>query len=133
MSDIWLDEVKWTDDGLVPVIAQEAGTGRVMMFAWMNREALAETAAAGRAVYWSRSRQRLWRKGEASGHQQVVKSINLDCDGDVILMEIEQQGGIACHTGRKSCFYRRLENGEWRTVEPVLKDPAEIYAKDKQD
>ena len=126
--DVWLDEIKWTADGLVPVIAQESDTGRVMMFAWMNRESLAETAETGRAVYWSRSRQKLWRKGEASGHQQIVKSISLDCDEDVILLEIEQQGGIACHTGRKSCFYRRLEDGEWQTVEPVIKDPAEIYA-----
>ncbi len=127
MSD-WLDQIKWTDDGLVPAIAQETGTGKVMMFAWMNRDSLAETAATGYAVYWSRSRKKLWRKGEASGHQQLIKSINLDCDADVILLEIEQQGGIACHTGRKSCFYRRLEDGEWLTTEPVLKDPAEIYA-----
>lgn len=131
MSDAWLDEIKWTADGLVPAIAQEAGTGRVMMFAWMNRAALAQTAATGYAVYWSRSRQKLWHKGESSGFQQVVKNINLDCDGDVILLEIEQQGGIACHTGRKSCFYRRLKDGVWETVEPVLKDPAEIYAASK--
>ncbi len=127
MSD-WLDQIKWTDEGLVPAIAQETGTGKVMMFAWMNRDSLAETATTGYAVYWSRSRKKLWRKGEASGHQQLIKSINLDCDADVILLEIEQQGGIACHTGRKSCFYRRLEDGEWLTTEPVLKDPAEIYA-----
>jgi len=127
----WLDEIKWTDDGLVPVIAQDAKTGKVMMFAWMNRDSLAETVATGCAVYWSRSRQRLWRKGEASGHQQLVKNINLDCDADVILMEIEQQGGIACHTGRESCFYRRLQDGVWETVAPVLKDPAEIYANSK--
>ena len=131
MSEAWLDEIKWTNDGLVPVIAQETGTGRVMMFAWMNRAALAQTAATGYAVYWSRSRQKLWHKGESSGFQQVVKNINLDCDGDVILLEIEQQGGIACHTGRKSCFYRRLKDGVWETVEPVLKDPAEIYAASK--
>ena len=122
-----LDNLAFNDAGLVPVIAQEAGSGRVMMFAWMNRESLAETAATGYAVYWSRSRQKLWRKGESSGHQQRVMSISLDCDEDVILLEIEQQGGIACHTGRKSCFYRRLEDGEWQAVEPVLKDPAEIY------
>ena len=128
MSDAWLDEIKWTDDGLVPAIAQDANTGKVMMFAWMNRDSLAETVATGFAVYWSRSRQKLWRKGEASGHQQVVKNINLDCDADVILMEIEQQGGIACHTGRESCFYRRFQDGVWETVAPVLKDPAEIYA-----
>jgi phosphoribosyl-AMP cyclohydrolase len=127
----WLDEIQWTADGLVPAIAQETGTGRVMMFAWMNREALAETAASGYAVYWSRSRRQLWRKGESSGHRQRVLGINLDCDADVILLEIEQQGGIACHTGRKSCFYRRLENDAWQTVEPVIKDPAEIYAADK--
>lgn len=131
MSQAWLDEIKWTDDGLVPVIAQDVKTGKVMMFAWMNRDSLAETVATGFAVYWSRSRQKLWRKGEASGHQQVVKSINLDCDADVILMEIEQQGGIACHTGRESCFYRRFQDGVWETVAPVLKDPAEIYANSK--
>lgn len=127
MSIAWLDEIKWTDDGLVPAIAQETGTGKIMMFAWMNREALAETADSGYAVYWSRSRKKLWRKGEASGHQQVVKALYLDCDADVIVMEIEQQGGIACHTGRKSCFYRQFVGGEWRVVEPVIKDPAEIY------
>ncbi len=127
MSIAWLDEIKWTDDGLVPAIAQETGTGKVMMFAWMNRDALAETAGSGYAVYWSRSRKKLWRKGEASGHQQVVKAMYLDCDADVIVMEIEQQGGIACHTGRKSCFYRQFIDGEWRVVEPVIKDPAEIY------
>ena len=130
-TSAWLDEIKWTDDGLVPVIAQDVKTGQVMMFAWMNRDSLAETVATGFAVYWSRSRQKLWRKGEASGHQQVVKSINLDCDADVILMEIEQQGGIACHTGRESCFYRRFQDGVWETVAPVLKDPAEIYANSK--
>ncbi len=127
MSEQWLDEIKWTDDGLVPAIAQESGTGKILMFAWMNREALAETAASGFAVYWSRSRQKLWRKGEASGHQQQVKAMYLDCDADVIVMEIEQQGGIACHTGRKSCFYRQFVEGEWRVVEPVIKDPADIY------
>lgn len=131
MSQAWLDEIKWTDDGLVPVIAQDAKTGKVMMFAWMNRDSLVETAASGYAVYWSRSRQKLWRKGEVSGHQQLVKSINLDCDEDVILLEIEQQGGIACHTGRESCFYRRFQDGAWETVDPVLKDPAEIYANSK--
>lgn len=131
-ADAWLDEIKWTGDGLVPAIAQESGSGRVMMFAWMNRESLAETVETGYAVYWSRSRQKLWRKGEASGHQQIIKSINLDCDADVILLEIEQRGGIACHTGRKSCFFRRLKDGAWLTVEPVLKDPAEIYAGSKE-
>jgi len=127
MSDAWLDEIKWTDDGLVPAIAQEAETGQVLMFAWMNRESLAETVETGHAVYWSRSRQKLWRKGEASGHQQVVKALYLDCDADVIVMEIEQKGGIACHTGRKSCFYRKFVEGEWQVVAPVIKDPAEIY------
>lgn len=131
MTQDWLDEIKWADDGLVPAIAQDAKTGKVMMFAWMNRDSLAETVASGYAVYWSRSRQRLWRKGEASGHQQLIKSISLDCDADVILMEIEQQGGIACHTGRESCFYRRYQDGVWETVEPVLKDPAKIYANSK--
>jgi len=123
----WLDEIRWTEDGLVSVIAQQTGTGRVVMFAWMNRESLALTAEKGYAVYWSRSRKRLWRKGEESGHQQKVISIQLDCDEDVILLEIEQQGGIACHTGRESCFYRQLINGQWQAVEPVLKPPDEIY------
>ena len=127
MSEAWLDEVRWTEDGLVPVIAQDADSGEILMFAWMNREALALTAREGRAVYWSRSRQRLWPKGEASGHVQQVKDIRLDCDKDVVLLKIEQVGGIACHTGRRSCFFHRLEGGQWRAVEPVLKDPAEIY------
>ena len=129
MSDAWLDEIRWTEDGLVPVIAQQTGTGRVVMFAWMNRESLALTAEKGYAVYWSRSRKRLWRKGEESGNQQKVISIQLDCDEDVILLEIEQQGGIACHTGRHSCFYRQLIDGEWKTVEGVLKNPATLYRK----
>ena len=123
----WLDEIRWTEDGLVPVIAQQADTGRVVMFAWMNRESLALTVEKGYAVYWSRSRKRLWRKGEESGHQQKVINIELDCDEDVILLEVEQQGGIACHTGRKSCFYRQLIEGEWKVIEPVLKNPNEIY------
>ena len=127
MSDAWLDEIRWTEEGLVPVIAQQTKTGRVVMFAWMNRESLALTVEKGVAVYWSRSRQRLWRKGEESGHQQKIISIQLDCDEDVILLEIEQQGGIACHTGRESCFYRQLEKNEWQTKEPVLKDPKSIY------
>jgi len=125
----WLDEIKWTDDGLVPVIAQDADSGRVMMFAWMNREALARTADEGRAVYWSRSRRKLWPKGEESGHVQKVKSIRLDCDGDVILLDIEQVGGLACHTGRESCFYKELRDGEWVDVDPVLKNPEQIYSK----
>ena len=127
MSNAWLDEVRWTDDGLVPVIAQLADSGRVVMFAWMNKEALQLTVEKGYAVYWSRSRQRLWRKGEESGHQQKVLDIQLVCDEDVILLKIEQQGGIACHTGRESCFYRSLVDGKWQAKEAVLKDPKDIY------
>lgn len=126
----WLDEVAWTADGLVPVIAQEAGSKDVLMFAWMNREALARTVELGEAVYFSRSRGRLWHKGEESGHVQKVHDIRLDCDRDVILLTVEQRGhtpGIACHTGRHSCFFQRLEDGAWRSVEPVLKDPKSIY------
>jgi len=123
----WIDEIKWTDDGLVPAIAQDATSGRVLMFAWMNREALELTVREGRAIYWSRSRGRLWRKGEESGHVQRVKELRADCDRDVILLQIEQIGGIACHTGRASCFYRRLEEGQWVDADPVLKDPKEIY------
>lgn len=123
----WLDQVKWNDDGLVPAIAQDAASGRVLMVAWMNREALALTAAEGRAVYWSRSRRQLWRKGEESGHVQQVSDIRLDCDADVILLGVTQIGGIACHTGRESCFYRNLDNGQWRTVDAVIKDPELIY------
>ena len=128
-KESYLDEIQWTADGLVPVIAQQTGTGRVVMFAWMSRESLALTVENGYAVYWSRSRNRLWRKGEESGNQQKVISIQLDCDEDVILLEIEQQGGIACHTGRESCFYRTLENNEWVENSAVLKDPAEMYKK----
>jgi phosphoribosyl-AMP cyclohydrolase len=127
VSLVWLDEIQWTDDGLVPVIAQQHDTGRVVMFAWMNRESLALTVESGFAVYWSRSRQRLWRKGEESGHQQKVIDMQLDCDADVILLKIEQQGGIACHTGRQSCFYRSLQDGQWQATEAVLKDPQQIY------
>jgi phosphoribosyl-AMP cyclohydrolase len=123
----WLDKVNWTEDGLVPAVAQEAGSGRVLNLAWMNRDALAKTVETGEAHYWSRSRRKLWHKGEASGHVQKVKSVRLDCDEDVILLEVEQAGGIACHTGRHSCFFQRLENGVWVTTEPVLKDPQEIY------
>ncbi|MFW2373173.1 MAG: phosphoribosyl-AMP cyclohydrolase [Gammaproteobacteria bacterium] len=126
MSD-WLDEIKWTDDGLVPVIAQDANSGRVLMFAWMSRDSLALTAEKGEAVYYSRSRQKLWHKGEESGHIQIVKSIRLDCDNDVILLSIEQTGGIACHTGRESCFYKTFKNGQWLATDPVLKDPRDIY------
>ena len=129
MSESWLDEIRWTSDGLVPVIAQQNSTGKVLMFAWMNRESLALTVQQGYAVYWSRSRKRLWRKGEESGHRQKVVEIFFDCDEDVILLKIEQEGGIACHTGRESCFYRKLEDGQWRIVEPVIKDPDTIYKK----
>ena len=123
----FLDEVYWDEKGLVPVIAQDATSGRILMFAWMNREALAKTVEQGEAVYWSRSRNKLWHKGESSGHVQKVREIRLDCDNDVILLQIEQQGGIACHTGRQSCFYSRLDNGQWLAVDPVLKNPDEIY------
>jgi phosphoribosyl-AMP cyclohydrolase len=123
----WLDEIRFTEDGLIPAIAQDAKTGKVLMFAWMNRESLALTVENGYAVYWSRSRQRLWRKGEESGHQQRIVSIQMDCDEDVLLLKIEQQGGIACHTGRESCFYRQLIDGKWQTIENVLKNPDEIY------
>ncbi|MDT9000362.1 phosphoribosyl-AMP cyclohydrolase [Paucibacter sp. APW11] len=127
-----LDQIKWDDKGLVPVIAQERDSGDVVMFAWMNREALAQTIARGEAVYWSRSRNRLWHKGEESGHVQKVHELRLDCDNDVLLLRITQQGhepGIACHTGRHSCFYQRLDEGRWMAVEPVLKDPATMYSK----
>ncbi len=127
LDQAWLDQIKWTDDGLVPAIAQDAETGRVLMFAWMNRESLALTVEKNEAVYYSRSRQKLWHKGEESGHTQKVKSLRLDCDGDVIVMQIEQTGGIACHTGRQSCFYREYRDGEWVTVDSVIKDPKEIY------
>jgi len=123
----WLDQVKWTDDGLVPAIAQDEKTGRILMMAWMNRESLSMTAEKNEAVYFSRSRNKLWHKGESSGHIQKVKSIRLDCDADVIVLQVEQLGGIACHTGRESCFYSELKNNEWRVVEPVLKDPKDIY------
>ena len=128
-KDIWLNKVKWTDDGLVPVIAQDAASGTVLMFAWMNREALRLTAEGGEAVYWSRSRKKLWHKGEESGHVQKVKEIRLDCDEDVVLLKVEQIGGIACHTGRNHCFFQKLDEGNWLAVDPVLKDPAEIYKK----
>ena len=127
MSKDWLDVIKWTKDGLVPVIAQEAESGKVLMMAWMNRESLALTVEEGHAVYWSRSRKRLWRKGEESGHQQIVKDIRLDCDEDVVLLTVEQRAGIACHTGRHSCFYQQLQNDRWVTVDPVIKDPKVIY------
>ena len=127
MNQTLLRQIKWDTDGLVPAIAQEHDSGKVLMVAWMNREALAATIAEGRAVYYSRSRKKLWRKGEESGHVQKLKELRLDCDGDVVLMQVEQIGGIACHTGRHNCFYRRLEQDEWREVDPVLKNPNEIY------
>jgi phosphoribosyl-AMP cyclohydrolase len=125
----WLDTIKWDDQGLVPAIAQETGSGKILMLAWMNREALELTAQSGHAVYWSRSRGKLWHKGEESGHQQVVHAIRVDCDADVVLLEVEQKGGIACHTGRHNCFFRELQGDEWVEVLPVLKDPGEIYNK----
>jgi phosphoribosyl-AMP cyclohydrolase len=129
VSENWLNKVNWSHEGLVPVVAQDAKSGRVLMVAWMNREALEKTANTGEAIYWSRSRKRLWRKGEESGHTQRVKEIRLDCDEDVILLTVEQMGGIACHTGRASCFFQKYENGKWETVDPVLKDPGEIYGR----
>ena len=125
----WLDEVPWNGDGLIAAVAQDAKSGRVLTVAWMNREALKQTAEKGEAVYWSRSRGKLWRKGEQSGHVQKVRELRLDCDADTILLQVEQVGGIACHTGRQSCFYRKLEKGSWVTTDPVLKDPADIYKK----
>lgn len=123
----WLNEIKWDEQGLVPAIAQDAASGEVMMFAWMNREALEKTAQSGEAIYWSRSRRKLWHKGEESGHTQKVLEIRVDCDKDVVLLKIEQTGGIACHTGRRSCFYNKLEKGGWEEIDPVIKQPEEIY------
>jgi phosphoribosyl-AMP cyclohydrolase len=123
----WLNEVPWNEQGLIPVVTQEFSTGRVLTLAWMNREALAETANSGEAVYWSRSRNKLWRKGEESGHVQRIAEIRLDCDSDAILLRVEQVGGIACHTGHESCFFRKLENGRWVSTDPVLKDSKLIY------
>jgi len=125
----WLDEVPWDKEGLVAAVAQDAATGRVLMVAWMNRDALAATVDKGEAVYWSRSRQRLWHKGEESGHVQKVKEVRLDCDADAVLLQVEQAGGIACHTGRERCFFRKLDNGRWVSTDPVLKDPKLIYGK----
>lgn len=124
----WIDQINWNSDGLVPAIAQDAKSGRILMMAWMNKESLQLTAKLNQAVYWSRSRNKLWHKGETSGHTQQVHEIRLDCDEDVIILQVEQIGGIACHTGRESCFYRTLKDGQWQTVEPVLKDPNEIYS-----
>ena len=129
MSTNWIDEVAWDQNGLVPAIAQDASSGQVLMMAWMNREALDETVRSMRAVYWSRSRARIWRKGEESGHVQKVSEVLLDCDGDVVLLKVEQTGGIACHTGRASCFFRKLVDGEWSVTQPVLRNPDEIYEK----
>ncbi|MBA3997012.1 MAG: phosphoribosyl-AMP cyclohydrolase [Candidatus Accumulibacter sp.] len=134
MSDLdvgqaWLDALKWDAQGMIPAIAQDAESGRVLMFAYMNRESLQETVRTGNAVYWSRSRNRLWRKGEESGHYQRVSAVRTDCDGDVLLLSIAQEGGIACHTGRESCFFHQLDGQRWVAVDPVLKDPKDIYAK----
>jgi phosphoribosyl-AMP cyclohydrolase len=123
----WLDKVKWNADGLVPAIAQEASTGKVLMLAWMNRESLALTVETGEAVYWSRSRRKLWRKGEESGHVQKIREVRLDCDDDAVLIVVEQLGGIACHTGRHSCFFLKYESGAWLSADPVVRDPKEIY------
>ncbi len=128
-AEAWLNKVNWSEEGLIPAIAQDAESGEILMVAWMNREALKRTAESGEAVYWSRSRKKLWHKGEESGHTQRVLEIRTDCDEDVVLMKVVQTGGIACHTGRKSCFFQRLDGHEWRTIEPVLKDPHEIYQK----
>ena len=127
----WLKKVRWDEHGLVPVIAQEAASGDILMFAWMNREALARTVELGEAVYWSRSRKKLWHKGEESGHTQKVLEMRLDCDEDVLLLKIEQAGGIACHTGRHSCFYQKFDGEDWQAVEPVLQDPETIYTHKK--
>ena len=124
----WLDEIKWNDEGLIPAIAQEAGTGKILMVAWMNREALEKTAESGQAVYWSRSRRRIWHKGEESGNVQMLRELRLDCDNDVLLLQVDQNGGIACHTGRHNCFFKKLVDGKWLAVDPVIKDPKDIYA-----
>lgn len=125
-----IEQIKWDDQGLVPAIAQDSASGRVLMMAWMNRDALSLTAETGHAVYWSRSRKQLWHKGEQSGHQQAVASIHLDCDGDALVLQVQQNGGIACHTGRESCFYRVWQKGDWQIVDPVLKSPDTIYPGD---
>lgn len=129
MTDKWLDTINWPADGLIPAIAQDKNSNKILMVAWMNREALKRTVESGEAIYWSRSRKRLWHKGEESGHTQKISSIHLDCDEDIILLSVEQTGGIACHTGRESCFFRQFENGEWIVTEPVIKDPSQIYTK----
>ncbi|MEW5057528.1 MAG: phosphoribosyl-AMP cyclohydrolase [Cycloclasticus sp.] len=124
----WLDQLRWDDKGLIPAIAQDHQSGKILMVAWMNKQALQLTAEQGHAVYWSRSRNKLWHKGEESGHQQIIRDIRLDCDEDVILLSVEQKGGIACHTGRESCFYRQLQDQQWVSTEAVLKDPKSIYS-----
>ena len=129
MNENWLNKINWSNEGLVPAIAQDAATGRVLMVAWMNRESLEMSAKSGVAVYWSRSRKKLWRKGEESGHTQKIVEMRLDCDGDVILLQVEQAGGIACHTGRESCFYQKLENSHWVVTDEVIKSPDEIYGR----
>ncbi len=128
----WLDEIKWNDEGLIPAIAQEAGTGKILMVAWMNREALEKTAESGQAVYWSRSRRRIWHKGEESGNVQMLRELRLDCDNDVLLLQVDQHGGIACHTGRHNCFFKKLVDGKWLAVDPVIKDPKDIYAEQEK-
>lgn len=128
-ADSWLNKINWSEDGLIPVITQEAESGKILMFAWMNRDALKMTVEKGEAVYWSRSRKKLWHKGEESGHTQKVKEIYLDCDEDVLLLMVEQIGGIACHTGRHNCFFQKLEGTEWVITAPVIKDPEKIYSK----
>jgi phosphoribosyl-AMP cyclohydrolase len=128
-TTFFLDEIPWNKDGLITAIAQDASSGKILMVAWMNREALKETVETNQAVYWSRSRGRLWRKGEESGHVQKVLEVRLDCDADAVLLKVEQAGGIACHTGRESCFFRKLDDGRWVTTDPVLKDPSRIYKK----
>ena len=127
MADNWLDQISWNDDGLVPAIAQDTESGEILMMAWMNREALALSREHNRAVYWSRSRQKLWFKGEESGHVQTLSEMRIDCDADVILLQVKQVGGIACHTGRRRCFFRVLKDGEWQTDEEIIKNPDEIY------
>lgn len=129
MTTTWLEEIKWDENGLVPVIAQDEKTGRILMFAWMNRESLQQTIDTDQAVYWSRSRKKIWPKGEESGHVQKVSEIRLDCDNDVVLLSIEQVGGIACHTGRESCFYKKYENDGWQVTDSIIKNPDEIYKK----
>ena len=126
-NESWLNKINWSEDGLIPAIAQDAQSGDILMVAWMNRESLKRTVETGEAVYWSRSRKQLWHKGETSGNTQKVKNIRLDCDADVLLLEIEQIGGIACHTGRQSCFFEELRDGQWVVTDPVLKDPREMY------